>query len=105
MASRLVSLALVTALCGGCVSSTHSADQWPYLYSKPGATIQQLNEDGGACQSGATMGMFFLGAATAGLMTPLVSYGTDSTVHMDKHAACMKAKGYTVLSEQAAQPK
>jgi len=66
-------------------------------YSKEGGTYQQLNEDGGGCLSGATQAMGVVTILTLGLATPFLVAGANSSVDLDDHAVCMKAKGYTVL--------
>ena len=36
---------------------------------------------------------------TLGLATPFLVTGANSAVDLDDHAACMKAKGYTVRNQ------
>jgi hypothetical protein len=97
MTKRATCLALLALNLYGCSFNTaKAADQWPLRYSKEGGTYQQLNEDGTGCLSGATAAMGAVTMLTLGLATPFMVAGSNSSVDLDDHAACMKAKGYTV---------
>lgn len=87
---------LLVSLAGCSFNSAKAADKWPGRYSKEGGTYQQLNEDGSGCLSGATQAMGAVTMLTLGLATPFMVAGANSSVDLDNHAACMKAKGYTV---------
>jgi hypothetical protein len=97
MPKRTTCLFLLALQLYGCSFSTaKGADQWPLRYSREAGTYQQLNEDGSACLSGATTAMGAVAILTMGLATPFLVAGANSSVDLDDHAACMKAKGYTV---------
>lgn len=103
MIARTTCMVLLALHLYGCSFNTaKAADQWPLRYSKEGGTYQQLNEDGGGCLSGATQAMGAVTFFTLGLATPFMVAGSNSSVDLDEHAACMKAKGYTV-HDQAPQ--
>jgi len=92
---KTLTLILVAVLCAGCVAGSQAAD-WARLYSKPGVTTDQLNNDGLDCQHGpgekiSTGQAFWQGGLLGmaqGISTP------------EAHAACMKEKGYTVNTGQ-----
>ena len=97
MVERMTCLVLLALhLCGCSFNSAKAADKWPLRYSKEGGTYQQLNEDGSGCLSGATQAMGVVTMFTLGLATPFMVAGANSSVDLDDHAACMKAKGYSV---------
>ena len=104
MRERAIAFILCTILISSCsFSRGKGADQWPQRYSKEGGTYQQLNEDGGGCLSGGTTAMGVATLLTLGLATPFMVAGTNSSVDLDDHAACMKAKGYTVHDSKPQQ--
>lgn len=97
MVERTTCLVLLALhLCGCSFSTAKAADQWPLRYSKEGGTYQQLNEDGSGCLSGGTQALGVVTILTLGLATPFLVASANSSVDLDDHAACMKAKGYTV---------
>ena len=90
-----VGLMLAVASSGCATGNTVAAGDWPTRYAKAGVASDQLTKDGLDCHwdakgervDGATA--FFVG----GWIGLAVGVPTAET-----HAACMRAKGYTVNS-------
>ena len=95
-------LAVVTAGCAAYMAPgenpSYAAD-WPTAYTRPDTTLDQLSADGLECQWSARKQQTInttktvLGSIGGGAtLLPGVAAPTASA-----HAACMKAKGYTLL--------
>jgi hypothetical protein len=98
-------VALLTPGCGFTAAHlapgqnpSYAAD-WPTAYTRPDTTLDQLNADGLDCQWSArkqetvNKTKTVLGSIAGGTtLVPGVAAPTASA-----HAACMKAKGYTLL--------
>lgn len=92
--ARIAFLGLAVLLSAACATSnTVAAADWPQLYAKTGGTSEQLNVDATDCHWNAKGPKVDGGTAfwVGGIVGAAGGVPTAET-----HAACMRAKGYTV---------